>query len=444
VESVVVPTTLKIALNPNGYAINLRYVKVAADAGYDATTKYYELTSGKYVRKVFSGTTAATDFEAARDAGMVYVVGAGNQSNANIVSLNYGIVNKSTRDKVVRVKLAVTQNTSETNNKQAIEFKDTAEEAQTYDSTTEKGAAQDELAMYLAVASADGTTAPTANTYEKVTTYASGTVYYTRDAANKYSLATAASNDGKLTEDEFKAMTVPVYKESTTIGTEILASELSDITMDVAEDGVVGFKAGSENKANAEIGYKLGKAEYSLKDDADLDFGSTQQDLGDLLEMSAIGGVAGFTITGTMNTDADWTTADTVALKFVPTYHIKNATNDEEYVDDAKTNPLNQIKLVEDDVAPSIATASVTAASDTDAVWTYSLGSGTKKATGISSIKFGDTDVTSSFDIATAGSIKLDKTAVNAVLGTAASYEYTVVFDDTEETTGTITLVVNE
>ena len=62
----------------------------------------------------------------------------------------------------------------------------------------------------------------TTNTYAKATAYAANTQYYTRDASNVYSEATIAD------EAAFKAFENPLYVETTTIGTEILASELGD------------------------------------------------------------------------------------------------------------------------------------------------------------------------------------------------------------------------
>ena len=94
------------------------------------------------------------------------------------------------------------------------------------------------------------------------------------------------------------------------------------------------------------------------------------------------------------------------------------------------------------DAAPSITTASVTAAANTDAVWTYSLGAGSEAATTIKSITYNGASAISAFDLTTAGQIKLDKATVNSVMATPGSYTYTVTFDDEANTTGTFTLVV--
>jgi uncharacterized Zn ribbon protein len=96
----------------------------------------------------------------------------------------------------------------------------------------------------------------------------------------------------------------------------------------------------------------------------------------------------------------------------------------------------------EANAAPSITLASVTAAENTDAVWTYSLGNGDDAATAISKITYNGADATSAFDLTTAGQIKLAQSTVNSLLGSAGSYTYTVLFNDAANTTGTFTLVV--
>jgi uncharacterized Zn ribbon protein len=96
----------------------------------------------------------------------------------------------------------------------------------------------------------------------------------------------------------------------------------------------------------------------------------------------------------------------------------------------------------EANAAPSITLASVTAAENTDAVWTYSLGNGDDAATAISKITYNGADATSAFDLSTAGQIKLAQSTVNSLLGSAGSYTYTVLFNDAANTTGTFTLVV--
>lgn len=129
--------------------------------------------------------------------------------------------------------------------------------------------------------------------------------------------------------------------------------------------------------------------------------------------------------------------SDTTAPTVNVTWSYAKAADDAEAATDAvdyTATPAN--------AAPSITLASVTAAEDTDAVWTYSLGSGDDAATAISGITYNGADATSAFVLTTAGQIKLSQSTVNTLLASPGSYSYTVAFNDEANTTGTITLVV--
>jgi hypothetical protein len=341
VEKVVVPTTMKVAINPNGYTVNIRYNKVdqtAVTAPATGTT-YYTLVDDKYVKQPSTLTAWAADTD-------YYTA---DTSASRIISLNYGIANKSTRDKVVKVDIAVKQDTSTTDGKEPIVIVGTEEEAQAYNATSNTdGAKLNEMKMYLGLIASKE--APKVDTFNRAKTFTdNATVYYKLKAdKSDYELV---GTDGKLADADAFATALdaaPNKKlftkaDNSAIGTEIRAVELSDVSFTNAEAGEAAFTAGKENKANAAIGYLLGKATYGIADDQYLDFDDTQATVADKIELTALTGVAGFTIRGEMNTNTDWTRADASALKFVPTYTISDATGDEVAVDSA--NAFNQIKL---------------------------------------------------------------------------------------------------
>ena len=316
VESVVVPTTLKIVLNPKGYDITTKYVKATTWA---ANTVYYTESGGSY-------TKATVADQNALDAGTFYTAAAPVQDQ--VVSLNYGVANMSTGAKNVKVDFAVTYSAAD--GKKAIEFVDSITKAQAYNATSNpNGAKTGEHKIYLAVASASAV--PTANTYMKATGSFDGSkTYYTKSGAVYTKVASA-------TADDFGTY----YEATTTIGTEITAAELSDVTMTKATDGNQAFAKGTTNKADASIAYSLEEATYALKEGEVVDFNTTQAQLANKLEMSALGGVAGFTLTGAVNADADWSEADATAITITPTYTITDATGTETEVE----NTYNQVTL---------------------------------------------------------------------------------------------------
>lgn len=178
-------------------------------------------------------------------------------------------------------------------------FVDSAAKTEAYDATNNAdGAKKGEHKIYLAVASADDL--PTASTFVKTTdsTPDSSKTYYIKSGSTYTKVTTQNAADIKT-----------YFEETTTIGTEITAAELSDVTMDKATAGNQAFVKGSTNKADASIAYSLDEATYALKEGEVIDFSTTQAELADKLEMSAIGGVAGFTLMGAVNADADWTLA---------------------------------------------------------------------------------------------------------------------------------------
>lgn len=329
VETVVVPTTLKIVLNPKGYDITTKYEKATT---WDAGDVYYTESGGTYTKATVADATAF-------GSGGPYYTAV--TSNTQVVSLNYGIANKSTGAKNVKVDFAATYTADTTDGKKAIEFVDSETKAQAYNATSNAtGAKTGEHKIYLAVASASAL--PTANTYVKTTDTAvdSNKTYYTKSGANYTKVASPAVNDIGT-----------YYEATTTIGTEITAAELSDVTMTKATAGNQAFAKGTTNKADASIAYSLGAATYALKDGEKIDFDTTQAQLATKLEMSVLGGVAGFTLTGAVNADADWTAADATAITITPTYRVTDATGSETAV----ASTYNQVNL-----GPQLATTAYT------------------------------------------------------------------------------------
>lgn len=309
VETVVVPTSFKLVLNPNKYEITTKYLKATAFTEGEIYYIYNE-DAGTYVK----ATTQPTDVNFADDEYYMPLT-----SDEQVVSLNYGIANKSTEAKIVKVDFAV--NYESDDNQVAVEFVDSTEKVKAYDAATNPdGAKNDEFKIYLAVVSAGEV--PTANTFAKAVSFVSDTTYYTKGSDGSFTKA-----DSQPTADNFSDDTY--YVETTTIGVEITGEQLSDIDMTKSMSEVQAFVTNTTNKANASISYKLDKARYSLKVGAVTDFFSAQEELDEKFEISELGGVAGFTFTGAINADADWSKTDIDKIFITPTYTITNVDGSE-------------------------------------------------------------------------------------------------------------------
>lgn len=182
-----------------------------------------------------------------------------------VASKNYGIINKSSKDKLVKVGLSV----SSTAPTGSVTFVDTAAEA--------TGAAKGEYKIYLEVVPADATDIK---------------VY-----------------DANGNEEDPTTATTP--------------SSLAHVKMTkAASTATVPMKLGDN-----EVAFKLGKAEYSLKKDGSLNLegGITDNDVKDLYKVTDLDtdkGVTGFTFDGAMNSNADWTKV-TGKVEITPTYTIE-------------------------------------------------------------------------------------------------------------------------
>lgn len=424
VTTVVVPTSFKIALNPNQYSITTKYVKTSDEVIADGKT-YYTLAEGVY---------SAVASPSADDLGSYYEA---VKSTAQIVSLNYGIANKSTAAQDVTVDIKATY--TATDSKTAITFVDSAEKAQAYNETSNpNGAKKNELKMYLAVASAapaESGDAVTAATYKKATAYSEDKQYYTK-SEGAFSAADVADVDA------FDAGTF--YEETTTIGPEILGTQLADVNMTPATGASVqAFAAGTTDKANASVAYKLDEATYSLKDGEIIDFNTTQAQLADKLEMSDIGGIAAFTLVGSINADADWTQADTASIVFTPTYGWDESDGTETLVEGG----YNQIAIEEviTEAAPSIATTGYTFTAGNPVAVTVSLGAGDLAATGITSITYlspsGSVKTLNADNYSLEGNtLTFSSAYVDGLISSSiSSRDHTITFNDSATTAVTVT-----
>ena len=235
IDEVIVPTALAFAINPNGYTITQRE-------------------------------------------------GDETGSTAKVVSLNYGIANKSTNDKLVKITFDATYAADE--DKGQIEIVGTAAEAQPYDENSNPtGAQKGEYKIFLGIAAA--TAAPT------------------------------DQSDAAITKD--------------TTGLDA-GTALADVKMTAATAGITTFtekEVETGKKATSVIAFALDKAAYTLQEGKTITLSTTAAELSTLLEMSAIGDVAGFTIVGDINPKADWSKAEATNINITPVYEVKDASGEE-------------------------------------------------------------------------------------------------------------------
>lgn len=185
-------------------------------------------------------------------------------TTSTVASKNYGIINKSSKDKLVKVGLSV----SSTEPNESVTFVSSRDAATT---DAEKG----EYKIYLEVVPADTT------------------------AVQIYDSSTA------------KAPT-----------TTTQPSSLAHVSMTKSTSATVPMGLGDN-----EVAFKLGKATYALKKDGSLNLegGVTDNDVKDLYkvtDLDANAGVTGFTFDGAMNSNADWTKV-TGKVEITPTYTIE-------------------------------------------------------------------------------------------------------------------------
>ncbi len=416
-ESIVVPTALKLAINPNGTAVNTKYAALASDATFSAATKYYTESDGAY-----SLATVTSDTFADLKETLFTAVTSTDQ----IVSFKYGLVSKATAKRNVAISFSITADSD-------IEFVEDANSATapTDENDDTHTAEPGELKMFLAVT--PGNAVPTAATKKKTadTSLTANKAYYTKGAGNAYTKVESPD------ADDLK----DYYEDTDTIGAEILPSELADVGVATLSTVPIAFTA-----EGAEVAFKLDPATYTLKADEFIDWDTTQTAYGEKLEITTIGGVASFTFTGAMNKDADWTSVD-ATIVIEPEYDFTASDGTETAIATGK----NQIEVPEApapvDAAPSIATTEYTAVADTEIEIAVNLGAGEKAATGIASVTYKNK---SGADVAVAantgytfenGKVVLSASTINAfVSATAATREFTITFNDTDSTAITVTV----
>lgn len=192
-------------------------------------------------------------------------------TTATVASKNYGIINKSSKDKLVKVGLSV----SSTEPRETITFVDTAAKATT---DAKKG----EYKIFLEAVPADATPV------------------------------------------KVISGTTPATATATTPTTATQPAKLAHVVMTKAAAGKVPMQLGDN-----EIAFKLEAATYALKSGESLDLenlsASTSNDVQSkygVTDLNVNKGVTGFTFDGAMNTNADWTKVSG-QIQITPTYTIE-------------------------------------------------------------------------------------------------------------------------
>lgn len=216
-------------------------------------------------------------------------------STDKVVSLGYGIASKASTPKKVVVKFAANFVQSGEEESDVV-FVDAATKVAAKTGAEDTvGAPDGSHKIYLYVAPA--TAQPTIN---DGTNEGTGTPFAVTGA------------DGSKTDNATAVNLANVKMTPATAGLAVFATASGD---DVTP----------KNDAYANIGFKLTQATYSLKTAGSVDFDTTQSELADLMEMSALGQVTGFTIKGDMNTNTDWTKANISAINITPIYTVAAA-----------------------------------------------------------------------------------------------------------------------
>lgn len=189
-------------------------------------------------------------------------------STDQILSRNFGIINQSSKAKIVTVGLKV----EDQNTDSPIEFVGSSDEVD--------NAEMDDFAIYLQAVPADSTevkvgTAPSAAAADKTTT----------------------------------------------------AAALKDVVMTKATAGIVPLSAGDN-----ELQFVLGKATYTPLSGSEVTLGtSIGNNVASNYELTGLAaggkGITAFTLTGSMNETAEWHTLN-AGIKITPTYTMKTVTDD--------------------------------------------------------------------------------------------------------------------
>ena len=434
VDKVVVPTALRFVLNPKGYEVIVRYNEVAdptqnASSGVNyyvknTTTNKYELVDT--VTTAAISATPPTGFPTGYD-GKFYAVTVKNgstyvdTSEAQVISLNYGIMNKSTADKIVTASFKVSY--SDKGSGTPVTFVDNATKA-TYGNAA-GNAGKNDLKMFLQVQTpATGQAVKVRQTYTRVDTtlaaaWANTTEYYTYTksgtTATGYKLIEDSDATGITTsaagkfasqanlEAAMKALNGDVFilqaynNAGMATTPDTTGAQLSDAVLTgfvTAGDSPQTFVeptagASATDTADASVTYELAQGTYINRPGKLPDYNS--QDLGDdIMYCSAANGVTGFTFAGVMNAQVDWAKANTTALKITPRYTIRDLADGEatEAVGDATNGTgLNQVVVAKKPTAVATQNTIDATSSPKTAYIAVDLGSGSLKATSVTSFK---------------------------------------------------------
>jgi hypothetical protein len=435
VDKVVVPTALRFVLNPKSYEVIVRYNEVAdpsqnASSGVNyyvknTTTNKYELLDTVTTDPI--SDAKPTGFPAGYD-GKYYAVTVKNgstyvdTSEAQVISLNYGIMNKSTADKIVTASFKVSY--SDKGSGTPVTFVDNATKA-TYGNAA-GNAGKNDLKMFLQVQTpATGQAVKVRQTYTRATTaaptFAPTNVYYTYTKtggtpsgykliqnSDATGIATTSGKDGQfdavadlanaiklLNGDVFVLEAYNNAGMATTPDTT--GAQLSDAVLTgfvTAGDSPQTFVeptagASATDTADASVTYELAQGTYVNRPGKLPDYNS--QDLGDdIMYCSAANGVTGFTFTGVMNAQVDWAKANTTALKITPRYTIRDLADGEatEAVGDATNGTgLNQVVVAKKPTAVATQNTIDVTSSPKTAYVDVDMGSGSLKATSVTSFK---------------------------------------------------------
>jgi hypothetical protein len=334
-DTVVVPTTLKIALNPDQFDLPILKEQLTSVPADEATFK-----QGKYFKKEVTGayTPVSADSFSAITSTNVKTFYKAKATSDQIISLNYGIANRSKNDKRVKVTIKATpknNNTSGSNNAE-IEFVDAAAKANA------NTCASTELKMFLAIASANNSATPSAMTMEKkvitstsqfvsalnAATTAGVEALYTKDFTTMETRHSAAYS--VITDAEIAVTKGAVYARTTDIGADVRAAELGDVVMTpVTSYTTSAIFAGTGSNIKGEVGYKLDKAAYKLVENPDVDFDTTTQQFQNEVELDKLGGYTSFTLTGAVNSNGNWAASKSTEIDFTAIYKFEDADGEE-------------------------------------------------------------------------------------------------------------------
>jgi hypothetical protein len=441
-DTYVVPTKILIAFNPNGYDINKEYTAVTDASAFVATDTYYVKSGSdaqvfKKVEKPYTNTAAA--FTGYVHTGSYYKV---KTDSNQIVSLNYAIINKADLDKKISVNFTAkypdAAHFSNVTTKDAITFVDEEKKAEVKSDANSGGAARGEHKVFLQVVTAKtGTKVKVREGFKNATVVSTGgdtqAPYYRKNADGDFYYV-ASNSAVAITKSEVFVFTNEVSEETTgeQLVDAIIEKASSGQQLFVAEPNALSQSAATV--ANASVGFKLDKGTYTQKEDAEITFYTDQSEMNDKLELTALEGVAGFTLAGKMNPNADWTKAYASRIDIQAIYEVEEAEGTEEVIDGTK----NQI-------------ADVVDGGDAVATWDGSIEGGgfylsktsstgfDSSATTITSLKVDGVDVTScagveSYDSGKWIAVRWPEAIAAGVTRGKTSYDFVLVFDGKQYT----------